>query len=117
MAELAADLVECLDVLDLALDAEESSTSESVSSSTLLSTLRPLVAGRPTFCRDIWGGQVDGCTDVLAAWAVGRPMKGVVTMLPFAALKVVLLGMRPGAGGWFWYPVGGTCDGCKGGRT
>ena len=117
MAELVADLAECLDVLDLALDAEESSASESVSSSTLLSALRPLVVGRPTFCRDIWGGQVDGCTDVLAAWAVGRPMKGVVKMLPFAALKAVLLGMRPGAGGWFWYPVGGTCDGCKGGRT
>ena len=44
-------------------------------------------------------------------------MKSVVKMLPFAALKAVLLGMRLGAGGWFWYPVGGTCDGCKGGGT
>ena len=115
MAELAADLVECLDVLDLALDAEESSASESVSPSILLSTLRPLAARGPMFRSGIWGGQVGGCTDVPTA--VGRPMKDVVKMLPFAALKAVLLGMRLGAGGWFWYPVGGTCDGCKGGRT
>ena len=117
MAELVADLAECLDVLDLALDAEESSASESVSPSILLSTLRPLAARRPMFRSGIWRGQVGGCTDVPATWAVGRPMKGVVKMLPFAALKTVLLGMRLGAGGWFWYPVGGTCDGCKGGRT